>query len=165
MLPSPAFLTIFSFLCCHSNPLLRYHHFDLAAISPKVDVVPGRNSFRTSVPLSPLQSDDFTVLCGTGTKRGVDGTDAVNCFDSFCPHMKNAEREVFQPPPRPCDLVLHTSGLPHRSLPSSPFPSECPPSTRFLPRFPVWFFQHVGCIPTPRLYISFVNPLEYYHVT
>ena len=78
----------------------------------------------------------------------------LNVFDSCCVDIKSAERELFQPSPCPGGLVLHAGGLPHRPLPSSLFPSECPPLlSRFLPRFPPWFFRRVGCSTptTPRL--------------
>ena len=139
-----------------SNPVLPFPPFDPAAVAAEVDAVSGCDNFGSSVPFGLVQSEDITAFCGTGSQEGVDVADAVDTFDSCCANIKRAKREFFQP--RSClgGLVLHAGGLPHRPLPSSLLPSECPPrsfSSRFLPRFPPCFFRRVGCsTPTmPRL--------------
>ena len=112
--------------------MLPFPPLDPAAIATEVHALSGCDSFRCSVPLGLLQSDDVTALCATGSQEGVDVADAGDAFDSCCADIKSAERELFQP--RPClgGLVLHAGGLPHRLLPPSPFPSECSlPSAQF----------------------------------
>ena len=79
----PAFSTISSFT---ASPT--------AAIPAEVDAVSGCDTFRGSVPLGLLQSDDVTALCSTGSQEGVDVADAVDAFDSCCADIKSAEREL-----------------------------------------------------------------------
>lgn len=50
-----------------------------------------------------------------------------NIFGSCYAHLKRAEREFFQPPPYPSDLVFHDGGLSHRAFPAPLFPGDYPP--------------------------------------
>ena len=54
--------------------------------------------------------------------------DIVNALDRCCANVGHAERDIFQPGPRPGGLVLYAGGLPHHPPTPSLFPSKCPPS-------------------------------------
>ena len=58
--------------------------------------------FGRSFPFSLLQSNNATTLCSTGSQQGLDVADTVNnAVDCCCANVERAERELFQPVPRP----------------------------------------------------------------
>ena len=60
-----------------------------------------------------------------------------------CANVERAERKLVQSRPRPGDLVFCAGGLPLRPLPSSLFPSKCPPP---LAQFQVFLTQVLAFI-------------------
>ena len=120
--------------------------------------------------MSKRQSDDVTALCSTSSQQSVDVPDTVSAVDSCCTNVERAERELFQPRPRPGGLVFITGGLPLRPLPPSLFPNKRPPP---FTQFQVFSTQSGSCLRSsdvlgaalpPRLDFSIVDTFAYSRV-
>ena len=148
--------------------MLPFSPFDPATIPAEVDAIPGCHNFGSSVSFGLLQSDDVITLSGTYSQEAVDVANVVDTFYSCCAHIKSVEREFLQPPPRSDGVVLHagaflTARFFGRFSRAIAFRRSL--NSRFLPRFPPWFFRRVGCDTPTSLDFSVVDSLAYKHVT
>ena len=108
--------------------------------------------------------------CGQLNRKNNIVADTVNAVDRCCANVERTERELLQPRPRPGGLVFFAGGLPLRPLPSSLFPSKCPPpfnqfqmfSTQalvfVLPTCWVLHSHHASTSPSSTLFLNRVCP-------
>ena len=113
-----------------------------------------------------------STLCSAGSQQGVNVADTVDAVNSWCTNVERAERELFQPGPRPGGLVFlcgrtsRTSSPPASpfafseqltfafySVPGVSYPGSCLPS-----------FDVLGAATPPRLDFSIVDTAAYSRV-
>lgn len=108
VMPSYSFLNDF-LVNMRSDSMLPILSFETAVISAEPDAIP---SFRNSVYLGSLQSDDTITICGTDPQKNVNVTDVVDALTNCRTDVKRMERVFLQPPLFSGGLVHHADGLP-----------------------------------------------------